>query len=129
MQEPVETSQFPGQSTSKRSKPASQYVYLFISKPDAQYVGGTGIQNRALMTGSKEPKKRCYKTSSSPSLGQMEIASSQTDHVTYGIRLCPPAPVDLFQKHIEQPPEIQALQKTGVEGEISRQSICHITHS
>lgn len=49
----------------------------------------------------------------------METAVSQND-VTYGIRLCPPAPVDLLQKHIQQPPEVQALQKRGVEGEISR---------
>lgn len=45
----------------------------------------------------------------------METAVSQND-VTYGIRLCPPAPVDLLQKHIQQPPEVQALQKRGMEG-------------
>lgn len=49
----------------------------------------------------------------------METAASQSD-VTYGIRFCPPVPVDLLQKHIQQPPEVQALQKRGVEGEISR---------
>lgn len=52
---------------------------------------------------------------------------SQTDSITYGIRLCPLASVDLFQKSVEQPPEIQALQKKERgRGQISRPDIHHV---
>jgi len=48
---------------------------------------------------------------------------SQTDQVTYGIRLGPLPSVDLFQQSIEQPPEIQALQRKERGG---RRSACKI---
>lgn len=40
--------------------------------------------------------------------------------VTYGITLGPLASVDLFQESIEQPPEIQGLQKNKNRGRSAR---------
>lgn len=55
---------------------------------------------------------KCYRIGPS---ARTETAVCQAA-VTYGIRLGPLAPVDLFQESIEQPPEIQRLQKNKRNG-------------
>lgn len=80
-----------------------------------EYSCGTTVRCKAAVTHGVLPtsqEEKCHRTGPS---AQMETAICQAA-VTYGIRLGPPASVDLFQENIEQPPEIQRLQKNKRNG-------------